>query len=661
MDEGNGATSTYEPLRLESEDSARPGSLILGLKSAVVAVFTFAAITAAVAVPQASLMPDLFHIGSMVQRPQLFPDVSELTEEETEARLAFFGSTIVLLIVGTALLAVAMSAICGVVQPNRGTVDEIALGAAGLPWMLVHDLVEGAMFIGAAVAGLTAPYEGLCWEVWCLYIAWIMSCNFSEMLCIGSPNPLAVLFSVIPFISERIDIGKDKVFVCICFMCQDVLGLVFGILGLFCIISARVMLLTLGYRNELSRYCFCCTPSSRVSKDSKQTEIGFFAVLAQDLTRDTKFVIATTEAFPMALLGIFFLLAKGMYPFVLVCVLVNALKAVVLPYGKYRALELTGDWNNAYRAEIRLWTALGGCCGCLGQVRSQLSCEIKVANRHFELAEYDAAATQSRAAWRAMSELYGEADPRTLQALQLHAKSLRFVSMEHARRQEAADLELQCWEMMKVALGEDHPQTLRSMDNYASSLSKLGRTQEAADLKLRCLDMKTASFGDAHPETLKSMNNYANALDKLGRTEEAADLFLKCWDMRKAALGETHMDSLGSLCNYAISLGKLGRVEEAANLQQKCWDMKKNALGQAHAETLRSMGNYANCLGRLKQMEEASDVHRQCWELRKSTMGEASPETLKSMINYTNSLDKLGRTEEAADLRRRYSVLKSLK
>mmetsp|Transcript_122992 Transcript_122992/g.229805 ORF Transcript_122992/g.229805 Transcript_122992/m.229805 type:complete len:670 (-) Transcript_122992:124-2133(-) len=660
-DEGNGATSTYEPLRLESEDTARPGSVVLGLKSAVVAVLTFAAITAAVAVPESSMMPDLFHMGSMVQRPHLFPDLSELTPEESEARLAFFGSTIVLLIAGTTLLAAILSAICGVAKPSRGTVDEYVLGAAGVPWMLVHDLVEWAMFIGAAVLGFTCPYVGLCWEVWCLYIAWIMSCNVSEMLCIGSPSPVGVLCSVVPFISERVDIGKDKVFVCICFMCQDIVGLILGIVGVFCIFAARVLLLGLGYRNELARYCFCCKPALRASKDSKQTEIGFCAMLVQEQTRDTKFVIAITEAFPLAVSGILFLVLKGNYPFVLACVVVNALKAVVVPYGKYTVCQQTGDWNNAYRAEMRFWTALSSFCGCLGQVRPQLSCEIKVANRHFELAEYDAAATQSRSAWRAMSEIYGEADPRTLQALQLHAKSLRFVSMEHARRQEAADLELQCWEMMKVALGEDHPQTLRSMDNYASSLSKLGRTQEAADLKLRCLDMKTASFGDAHPETLKSMNNYANALDKLGRTEEAADLFLKCWDMRKAALGETHMDSLGSLCNYAISLGKLGRIEEAANLQCKCWDMKKSALGQDHAETLRSMGNYANCLGRLKRMDEASDVHRQCWELRKSKIGEASPETLKSMINYANSLDKLGRTEEAADLRRRYSVLKSLK
>lgn len=661
-EDGNGADSSYEPLRVTSEEPT-PVCAVLGLQSAVVAVVIFGGITAAVALPESCIIPNVFTPGSLVPRPHLFPDVEQLTAEEQEVRLDYFGSLILLLVVGTALLAAIANLVCGGAKPTRGVVEEQVLGAALAPWMVLHDLVECAMFAGAAVAGYSAPYVGVCWEVWSLYAAWIMSCNVAEMFCIGAPSPLAVLFSAVPFVSERVDIGKDKVFVCLCFMSRDAVGIVLGLVSAVSIIYARVWLLALGYRNELARYYFTCGPSQRVSKDRKKidaAEQGDCSRMLQDQTRDAKFVLAVVEELPMAISGIFFLFSKGSYSFVCVCVAINAVKAVIIPFGKYQVLQQTGEWSNAYRAEIRFWSCLGSISRSFGQVRPQLSCEIRVANRLFELAEYDAAATQSRTVWRAMSELYGETDPRTLQALQLHAKSLRFVSMEHARRQEAADLELQCWEMMKVALGEDHPQTLRSMDNYASSLSKLGRTQEAADLKLRCLDMKTASFGDAHPETLKSMNNYANALDKLGRTEEAADLFLKCWDMRKAALGETHMDSLGSLCNYAISLGKLGRVEEAANLQLKCWDMKKTALGQGHVETLRSMGNYANSLGRLKKMEEASDVHRQCWELRKDTMGEASPETLKSMINYANSLEKLGRNDEAAEVRRRYQVLKSL-
>jgi len=659
----------------EEEPTTSTGALTLGLQTAFVAVAAFVGAVLAVYIPESVMLPNVFAPGSLVRRPHLFPNLKGLAHSEILERMQFFGSAIVLETCATAAFAGIVKAIYRVAKPDAATGSPLTLSAALLPWMVVHDFVECTIFIAATIMGYAMLSFGLYWEVWTLYITWIMSCTIAETILIGPPTSLGVLCSALPLVSERFDIGKDKVFVCLCFLCGGVPGILLGIVGLLSMINARILLLSLGYKRDLARSYFSCCLSNRGKKTSKDADVlgcgpqsamvyvckavGFEL---EECIRDSRCLFVIAEDLPIALCAVCLLVWHGWQdcsPFVLALLIVNATKVSGIVLAKYYVLQKTGDWDNVYRGEIRIWSTLGKMADCLRQDRAKLSCEIRTANRLFELGEYDEAASQSHAVWRAMSDMFGETDPRTLQALQLHAKALRFVSMEHARRQEAADLEFKCWDMMKSSLGEEHPQTLRSMDNYASSLSKLGRSQEAADIKLRCLDMKTAAFGDAHPETLKSMNNYANALDKLGRTEEAADIFFKCWEMRKGAMGETHMDTLGSMCNYAISLGKLGRVEEAAQLQKKCWNLKKACLGEAHTETLRSMGNYANSLGRLKRMDEASDVHRQCWELRKDVLGEASPETLKSLVNYINSLEKLGKMDEAADLRHQLKTLQS--
>merc|ERR1719440_367449 len=151
---------------------------------------------------------------------------------------------------------------------SEDPVTETVLGAALLPWMIIHDLLECAIFILASVLGYSTLSYGLYWEVWALYVMWIMSCNMAETVCMGPPSLLAIISSVLPGFSARVDIGKDKVVVCLCFVCSGALGILLGVIGILSILCPRVLLMRSGYECELARLYFVKEPRKTVKTRS---------------------------------------------------------------------------------------------------------------------------------------------------------------------------------------------------------------------------------------------------------------------------------------------------------------------------------------------------------------------------------------------------------
>ena len=260
-----------------------------------------------------------------------------------------------------------------------------------------------------------------------------------------------------------------------------------------------------------------------------------------------------------------------------------------------------------------------------------------------ELARYDLALPQARAAWRERQEAWGADHPETIRSLSEYATILHLL----ARHAEAEPLARRAWEQSRRVLDDDSPHSIPVTHSYALILTALGRHAEAETLLGQVWQRRRRELGDDSPKTIGAMTEYGMALARLCRHSEAEPLLRGACDRSCRVLGEDHPKTIMAATNYASFLHARGRLAEAEPLARRAWEWSRRVLGDDHEYTIIALSNYAAFKARQGDWAGAGPLFRQLWGSSRQALREDHPLAIRGLVNYAVCLAK-GEGIEAA-------------
>ncbi|MEW1778344.1 FxSxx-COOH system tetratricopeptide repeat protein [Streptomyces sp. NPDC086777] len=139
----------------------------------------------------------------------------------------------------------------------------------------------------------------------------------------------------------------------------------------------------------------------------------------------------------------------------------------------------------------------------------------------------------------------------------------------------------------KEVFGDAHPSTLAAVNDLGIFLDGAGEADRARTRLEKNFGMLRKILGDGHPFTLACTVNLANALAGTGELQKAEELERMAIAGFQEAFGRKHPDSILSRANLAVTLRSLQRIPEADQMQENAQAELERLLGPEHPQTER--------------------------------------------------------------------------
>ncbi len=314
-----------------------------------------------------------------------------------------------------------------------------------------------------------------------------------------------------------------------------------------------------------------------------------------------------------------------------------------------------------------------------------------IAKVRSDLGDHDAAHDVATRALAIRRTTLGDADPRTLRALQrladvsvataqyesadeLLREALRTArttpgtppevlgGLLHAQgtlERERGDLEAaaarfaQAEALLADAVGPDADATDLVRYDLAAALTRLGRYERAEPIYRRVLEHREARHGADHPLTLHALNGLANLHGSTGRFEEGLPLYVETLERRERVLGPEHPETLTSVNNLAYVYARTGRLDEAEAMFRRVRDARICADGPDAPLSLLATSNLGSILRMQGELDAALPLLEEALTRRERTLGPDHHATLNSAHNLAVLRRDLGSLAEAEGLARR--------
>jgi eukaryotic-like serine/threonine-protein kinase len=260
-----------------------------------------------------------------------------------------------------------------------------------------------------------------------------------------------------------------------------------------------------------------------------------------------------------------------------------------------------------------------------------------------QLARFDDAEHELRAAEALRLRLFGEQDRRTLDT----RDALATLLVRRGKEAAGEALQRETLEHQQQALGRDHRDALATQSDLGASLMRQGKFREAEQLLREALGAQREQLGSEDKDTLSTQLVLAQTLDFEDKSKEAHELLEPVYELRRARLGDDAPETIIALETLACSLHGLGRNEESEAAHREVLERSRRVYGPEDQQTLSVMNNLAICIADAGKAEEAEALHRECLAARRKKLGDEHVDTLSTMNNLGRLLYDHGRNEEA--------------
>ena len=259
---------------------------------------------------------------------------------------------------------------------------------------------------------------------------------------------------------------------------------------------------------------------------------------------------------------------------------------------------------------------------------------------------YDRARPFHEQALEMRRELFGEDDPRTLDALNAMA-GLEYFQGDFG---EARRLFEEIVETRRGLLGNEHPDTLAAMSNLAATLVNQHHYEDAAQLNVEILEVRRRVLGDRDKDTLISMANLAGVYKGLGRLDEAMALYEECIALQREVMGPRHPGTTRQMLGLAGIYRKQKDYERARQIYEEIHLTESEVLGEEHPQTLSTKHQLCLLEFELGAVETAASICEEVLEVQRRVLGDEHPSTLYSVGNLATMYATQGRLADAEPL-----------
>ncbi len=246
---------------------------------------------------------------------------------------------------------------------------------------------------------------------------------------------------------------------------------------------------------------------------------------------------------------------------------------------------------------------------------------------------YDPSIELARAVAEETETRFGPWHPRTLEALEVIAVSLR----DLGAYSEAESIYRRTLAARQQVLGDDHPLTHQTRGGLAAVLAFDGQVDSAWDQIERGYRRLVEQLG-LEAEAVRIMGNlYAHVASQRGDHAEAIRVLQLLVAQNEAMPGGPSATDLADYNNLAFNLMQAGRCDEALPVQRRLLALATDALGDSHLHTALFRVNFASCLERGGDTAEASAALRLAVPVLVETLGPDHPRS----VSAGDQLDQL--------------------
>ncbi|MFF9036019.1 FxSxx-COOH system tetratricopeptide repeat protein [Streptomyces sp. NPDC014892] len=245
------------------------------------------------------------------------------------------------------------------------------------------------------------------------------------------------------------------------------------------------------------------------------------------------------------------------------------------------------------------------------------------------LGQYEEALTLSDQVLNGYRDLFGDRDPRTLNAMNNRAVSLRILG----RYEEALRLDRQTLDGRREVLGPRHRFTMLSEFNYAWTLRLLGRYDEAVSVQERSVQANRRVLGRDHPQTLIAEHNLTMCQYRAGDRLRAKTDMGGTLERLERVLGDGHPWTLIAAANYACAEREHGDLDRARFIGESVVRRYRESLGPAHPYAIGTSVNHALMLRAAGERRDATRLTEECLDAMTAAVGADHPWTLGIALN----------------------------
>ncbi len=214
-----------------------------------------------------------------------------------------------------------------------------------------------------------------------------------------------------------------------------------------------------------------------------------------------------------------------------------------------------------------------------------------LATLHMDKGEFEAAGQSLRAAYESSVRLRGPDHPMTLMVE--HNLAYAIENMNHY--DDALPLWRDVVERRERTLGEDSSYTLVSLSNLGSLLTRMGNYEEGEQMAREVLVRRTRKFGEQNMDTVIAMGNLANVFINSKRPELAEPYLRRAVGLSAdpGVVPEKHWlhAAYSSLLGRCLTMQ--GKLDEAEPLLRQAVDVLRIKAGPAHRQTVTAETNLA--------------------------------------------------------------------
>ncbi|WP_367871128.1 tetratricopeptide repeat protein [Luteolibacter sp. Populi] len=216
---------------------------------------------------------------------------------------------------------------------------------------------------------------------------------------------------------------------------------------------------------------------------------------------------------------------------------------------------------------------------------------------------------------------------------------------------EAAKLQQDAYWYFEKEYGEADARTLAAMDDLGLTYSSDNKPGYAHMYQERVLRIRRETNGPNSLATLSAMHRLATSYDGTWDREDAKRLRIEVFGKYKDILGPDAPETLGAMQNLAISYEATGNPQMALNLREEVWS-KLREQGKAESpEGIRAMGNLAISYGLAGRNGEALSLLESALAGSRKVFGAEHPNSQRWMNQLADAHAAAGRSGEALPLR----------
>ena len=300
-----------------------------------------------------------------------------------------------------------------------------------------------------------------------------------------------------------------------------------------------------------------------------------------------------------------------------------------------------GDYEDAEREHV---AAIAGLERVLGADHLQTAAaRSNLAALYFNLARYDEAIAELRAALAVMVEAMGDHPHVAAAKLNLAAVYVSLARFDDAEREFLAAIEIQ-----KHTLGEQHPDVATAYNNLGVLYDKQGKDDRAEANYLEALRIREATLDPEHAEMADSLTSLGVLHLQQKRYDRAERELLRALKINERARGKTHTAVARGHANLGVLYEKQGHHAKAETRLRTAIEIGEAAVGPEHPHVARARSSLGECLLAQGRFEEAHEELEQAVSIREKVLGR-HPGLAKSLSALADVRLELGNHDTAAE------------